>query len=636
MKTGPIKAQRYETTIDRRKEIIAEAWVRQSAPEPVAKLAWFGTPVAPAKPKQSPVLLVTTTKTIPDGLKALIKAHLEAGGRAYLLTPPSFDPAAELKSLTDAEKAQVLLRQLPRASQSGYYHTVAGIWYAPLGDRATRLHLRLSSEQAEEWRHLFLRAFWHEAEKEQHFAKGKWTAGEACWNRPADISPRELTFWQTSPDDQEARQRIPAAEVAHCQQATKPGAAALYTKPDFNAADLLNAAAAKGVQIYGLSSQLPECYLQDASGWLICGDKEAYVLKLSPEQAREARGLLALSQSQAYLRDRDLASLQKDFPAAEYLLPEAKDWERIVGQWPVDKGKDLGRVTARSLQDLGQSELRWEANDQKLRCPELAMAAHFTWEVVPPTATSKNEDPLYDAWKQHTQACTALKEKLVNRTRDLSELNSGWDGEFTKCFEDASALKISFGKLTALGAEDFPAEWRPGPRQALMHHLQAWLEECGHARKLLNHALLVQDWLNAKRKLQGRITAIQSQLAEVTSAKPQGDNDVDDSHPPEDQRDDLSKLRVELARLRNEMHAKYSSAPSDKEEHAELKAHRPLDIFAIKPCPQDHLPAVGKLYAGKGPGGQTARYLAIADWSDHEEGLKEAGRLKASLVAETP
>jgi hypothetical protein len=148
----------------------------------------------------------------------------------------------------------------------------------------------------------------------------------------------------------------------------------------------LNAAAAKGVQIYGLSSQLPECYLQDASGWLICGDKEAYVLKLSPEQAQEARGLLALSQSQAYLRDRDLASLQKHFPAAEYLLPEAKDWERIGGQWPVDKAKDLGRVTARSLEDLTRSELRWEADDQKLRCPELAMAARYTWEVMPPGA----------------------------------------------------------------------------------------------------------------------------------------------------------------------------------------------------------------------------------------------------------
>jgi hypothetical protein len=208
MKTGPIKAHRYETTVDRRKEIVAEAWVRQTTPEPFAKLAWFGTPLAPTKPKQSPVLLVTTTKTIPDDLKTLIKEHLEAGGRAYLLTPLSFDPSAELKSLTDPERAQVLLRQLPRAPQAGYYHADAGIWYAPLGDRSTRLHLRLSNEQAAEWRHLFLRAFWHEAEKEQHYTKGKWTVGEACWNRPADITPRELTFWQAYPDDQEARQRL--------------------------------------------------------------------------------------------------------------------------------------------------------------------------------------------------------------------------------------------------------------------------------------------------------------------------------------------------------------------------------------------------------------------------------------------
>jgi hypothetical protein len=595
MKTGPIKAQRYETTIDRRKEIIAETWVRQPAPEPVAKLAWFGTPVAPAKPKQSLVLLVTTTKTIPDDLKALIKAHLEAGGRAYLLTPPSFDPAAELKSLTDAERAQVLLRQLPRASQSGYYHGVAGIWYAPLGDRATRLHLRLSSEQAEEWRHLFLRAFWHEAEREQHFAKGKWTPGEACWNRPADISPRELTFWQTSPDDQEARQRIPATEIAHCQQATKLGSAALYTKPDFNAADLLNAAAAKGVQIYGLSSQLPECYLQDASGWLICGDKEAYVLKLSTEQAREARGLLALSQSQAYLRNRDLASLQKDFPAAEYLLPEAKDWERIVGQWPVDKAKDLGRVTARSLQDLGQSELRWEASDPKLRCPELAMAAHFAWEVGPPIAPSKSEDPLYDDWKQHTQACTALKEKLVKRSRDLSELNSGWDEEFANFFDDASALKISLARLAEFEEAKHSMELTPKVRQALTGHLQAWLEEADNARKLLNHALLVQDWLVARKKHAVRIKDAEAKLAQkpLPTLGDDAESEAKDSY--NDQQKERTKLENELTRLQKEMVDKYHAAPADKSEHMELKALRPLDKSGLKPCPNETLPALGKL-----------------------------------------
>jgi hypothetical protein len=47
------------------------------------------------------------------------------------------------------------------------------------------------------------------------------------------------------------------------------------------------------------------------------------------------------------------------------------------------------------------------------------------------------------------------------------------------------------------------------------------------------------------------------------------------------------------------------------------------------------LPGVGKLYAGKGAGGQPARFLAIADWVDHDEGLKEAARLKATLVSET-
>lgn len=131
MKTGPIIGLRYETSIDRRQEVITETWVRQLTPASAPKPSWFGAAVTLSKAKASPVLLAMTTKVVPEDLKSLLKNHLETGGRAYLLTPPSFDPATELKSLTDLEKAQVLIRQLPRASQAGYYHAEGGIWYAP-------------------------------------------------------------------------------------------------------------------------------------------------------------------------------------------------------------------------------------------------------------------------------------------------------------------------------------------------------------------------------------------------------------------------------------------------------------------------------------------------------------------------
>lgn len=635
MKTGPIKALRYETTIDRRKQIIAETWVRQPTPAHAAKPSWFGAAVIPSKAKVSPVLLAMTAKVAPEDLKSILKTHLETGGRAYLLAPPSFDPATELRSLTDLEKAQVLIRQLPRAPQSGYCHAEGGIWYAPLGDRAARHHLRLTAEQAEEWRHLFLRSFWHEAEKEQHFAKGKWTPAEACWNRPADISRRDLAYWQASPDDQEARQLVPQVEIAHCLQATKSGSALLYTKPDFNSADLLQAAATKGVQIFGLSTLLPECYLQGAGGWLICGEKEPLILKLSREQAQEARDLLALSQSHAYVSDRNLASLQKDFPAAEFLLPEAKDWERIAGTWPADKPKDLGRITARSLQDLTQSELRWEADDQKLRTPALALAAKFTWEVVPPVAPAKSEDSLYEDWKQHTLACEILRVKLAKRTQDLRELNTGWDEVHANFFDDASALKISLGKLADYEESQPSKDETPELRQALMDHLQTWQEEANHARSLLNHALQVQDWLVARNKHANRIKDIQAALAQKPLPTPGDDAQAEAKADFNEQQKERTKLEAELLRLQKEMADKYRTPPADKSEHMELKALRPLDKSGLKPCPAETLPAVGKLYIGKGVGGQPARFLAIADWADHDAGQKEAERLKAALVAES-
>ena len=634
MKTGPIIALRYETTIDRRKEVITEAWVRQLAQAPAAKPSWFGAALTLSKAKVSPVLLAMTAKVVPEDLKSLLKTHLETGGRAYLLAPPSFDPATELRSLTDLEKAQVLIRQLPRVPQSGYCHADGGIWYAPLGDRAARHHLRLTAEQAEEWRHLFLRSFWHEADKELHFAKGKWTPAEVCWNRPADISRRDLAYWQASPDDQEARQLVPPAEIAHCLQATKSGSALLYTKPDFNAADLLQAAATKGVQIFGLSTLLPECYLQGAGGWLICGEKEPLILKLSREQAQEARNLLALSQNQAYVRDRNLASLQKDFPAAEFLLPGAKDWERITAAWPADKAKDLGRVTARNLPDLTRSELRWEADDQKLRAPALALAAHFTWEVVPPTAPSKSEDALYEDWKQHTASCQNLRVKLTKRTQDLAELNSGWTDELPKTFDDYSALKISLGKLADYNQSILSEEETPTLRQALIDQLQAWSEEANHARSLLNHALLVQDWLNTRKKYQIRIKDAEAKLAQKPLPAPGDDAETETKADFDEQQKERTKLEAELLRLQKEMTDKYRVPPADKSDHADLKAHRPLDKFSLKSSPAETLPAVGKLYSGKGVGGQLARFLAISDWADHDAGEKEAERLKALLVAE--
>lgn len=634
MKTGPIIGLRYETSIDRRQEVITETWVRQLTPASAPKPSWFGAAVTLSKAKASPVLLAMTTKVVPEDLKSLLKNHLETGGRAYLLTPPSFDPATELKSLTDLEKAQVLIRQLPRASQAGYYHAEGGIWYAPLGNRAARHHLRLTAEQAEEWRHLFLRSFWHEAEKEQHFAKGKWTPAEACWSRPADISRRDLAYWQASPDDQEARQLVPQTEIAHCLQATKPGSALLYTKPDFNAADLLQAAAAKGVQIFGLSPHLPECYLQGAGGWLICGEKEPLILKLSHEQAQEARDLLALSQNQSYVRDRRLASLQKDFPDAEFLLPEAKDWERITAAWPADKAKDLGRVTARNLPDLMRSEMRWEADDQKLRAPALALAAHFTWEVLPPAAPTKNEDSLYEDWKQHTLACETLRLKLAKRTKDLVELNSGWDEEFPNAFEDYSALKISLGKLADYEQSQLSKDETPKLRQSLMDHLQAWQEEADHARSLLNHALQVQDWLVARKKHAERIKGIQATLLQKPLPKLDADASEEAKADFADRQKELAKLEDELARLQKDLADKYRVPPADKSDHAELKAYRPLEKFSLKPTPSETLPAIGKLYAGKVAGGQLARFLAIADWAHLESGQKEADRLKATLVAE--
>ena len=463
---------------------------------------------------------------------------------------------------------------------------------------------------------------------------GKWTPAEACWNRPADISRRDLAYWQASPDDQEARHLVPQAEIAHCLQATKSDSALLYTKPDFNAADLLQAAATKGIQIFGLSPLLPECYLQGAGGWLICGEKEPFILKLSREQAQEARDLLALSQNQAYVRDRNLASLQKDFPAAEFLLPEAKDWERITAAWPADKAKDLGRVTARNLPDLTQSEIRWEAEDQKLRAPALALAAQFTWEVVPPMAPAKSEDSLYEDWKQHTLACESLRVKLVKRTQDLGELNTGWDEEFTNVFEDYSAMKISLGKLTDYEESQLSKVETPKIRQELIDHLQVWQEEANHARSLLNHALQVHDWLKVRKEHVIRIKDAEAKLAQKPLPAPGDDAETETKADFNDQQKERTKLEAELLRLQKELTDKYRVPPADKSDHADLKAYRPFDKFNLKPSPAETLPAVGKLYIGKGVGGQPARFLAIADWAHLESGQKEADRLKATLVAE--
>jgi hypothetical protein len=174
----------------------------------------------------------------------------------------------------------------------------------------------------------------------------------------------------------------------------------------------------------------------------------------------------------------------------------------------------------------------------------------------------------------------------------------------------------------------------PQLRQALAEHLQAWLEEADNARKLLNHALWVQDWLVARTRHATRIKDAQTKLEQPPLPKPSDDAESEAKDSYNDQQKERTKLENELSRLQKEMVEKYRAAPADKSEHAELKALRPLDKSGLKACPAETLPSVGKLYAGKGAGGQISRFLAISDWAAHEAGQREADRLRAALVAE--
>ena len=223
---------------------------------------------------------------------------------------------------------------------------------------------------------------------------------------------------------------------------------------------------------------------------------------------------------------------------------------------------------------------------------------------------------------------------MAKRTKDLVELNSGWDEEFPNAFEDYSALKISLGKLADYEQSQLSKDETPKLRQSLMDHLQAWQEEADHARSLLNHALQVQDWLVARKKHAERIKGIQATLLQKPLTKLDADASEEAKADFADRQKELAKLEDELARLQKDLADKYRVPPADKSDHAELKAYRPLEKFSLKPTPSETLPAIGKLYAGKVAGGQLARFLAIADWAHLESGQKEADRLKATLVAE--
>jgi hypothetical protein len=607
IKAGPIESQRYQAKIDRSKEIISEIWVKQSENNQIIKSVWFGSSVYPPKTKQSEVLLVMATKVMPDELKHLIKTHLEHGGRTYILTSANFDPAIELRLLTDQEKSHVLIRQLPHSPNPGYYHTDGGIWYTPLGDRTLRLHLRLTKEQSEEWRHIFLRSFWHEAEKEYYFEKGKWTSPETCWNRPTDILPREINFWKKSPDEQEARKRVSQTEIVHSLQLSKPGSLILHTKTDFNNVDLLNTVADQGVKIYGLSVQLPECHLDNLEGWLILSEKDSLVLKLSTEQILEARTLLTKSQSENYLRNRDLNSLSNNFSNAKFLLPEAKEWEPIIELWPIDKAKDIGQTTARNLQDIWRSELRWTTNDPKLKTPKLALTAIFSWEVTPPISNTQTLDSIYEKWVQNTQNCQKLMEKLKTISQEFRDLYKDLHDELEDFFPDFKALKLALGKLTELDEKKPAMEPTPIIRQNLINLLKDWHTESNVTRALLNHALLIDDWLKERTKLLTRIKEIKTK--------------------PEEEQKEINRLESQLAE-------KFKIAPSNKSEHRDLKSVRNLENFSIDNPPSETTPVVGKLYASKNSRGEVIRFLCISDWSDYDKGLEEAKRLGAELVTE--
>jgi hypothetical protein len=665
MSSGPIRRLPRERAEDRSNACLPTAWF--GADRPVARLGG-GTALVPDAAVPAPLpsgtgpVLVMLASDHPGAMQALLRAA-DGGSRVYVLAPPGWGEGKSDPGLAARKNATVLVRRLPEVPVSGILGGgAAHLWIGASRGGPAPWRLHLDPAQAESFRQVFLRLFWHNAIDEAWTGQGA-LSFRAAGERPFDVPelPRHAPIRLVAPATTLETGRRGVVANLNSGEPPAEGPRRIWLAPAGVHHSRLARLHRAGGEVVGGRLDLPDIMADDRAGAvLLSGERGRLWIELTGAQVTEAQRILAAEPAWRFgidLRIGDHANSR-----------EARFWlDGAVAAEPLDPEQHLkvGDVQADALKSTADTEpLTWPA------AQPLALRAKFSWTAVPPRVPSgAEEEPLVGRWRK-------VDDDYVSRVSKVREDLAGAEGNrsrvgraFTRLVSAMLGFERTQGTLNGEVSDldrARPSAAGPVGAPALLQRLTAVEEQ---ARKL--HGDLEEaerkareederekqerEWKARVESARRDLAARKSNLAEREAKRPDivgalATLDAELKAASEKEKKDLlarqKKLSDELVAVNRDVHRLKGEAADLEKSVAETFTFRPPAATGPKAggsgarfvpggaaarapdvVPGESLPEVGALRTQKGQ-----RYLVIDRWEDLFAGEQAATRLKARLV----
>lgn len=654
---GPIR-RLVRDRVERRDEVrLPSAWI---GGEPirgeVAALSWFqrDAEVAAGRPEPASPVLVMLASDDSAALKD-VESNGRLGERVYVIVPSGWGKGQVPSQILRCSR--VLIRRVPEVPASGVHaNGSARIWIGG------QWRLRLELEQAEAFRQVFLRLFWHDATEET------WTGGEQLTWRTADERPFDVPDLPSgAPVRLVAPDAFPRVDVQgaalHLASGAPPAATPrrLWFPPGPDHQDGLSRLVRSGTKVGWDDRMLPDLIIgENGAEALLPGTRSRLRIVLTSAQAADAARILEPPTRWRFGVDLRLGDL----------VPEGS----VVWLPGETAARSIEPEQSIEVPDLPASTLRGVSDSSPPLLPPpqpLALSVRYRWTVVPPRLPAGAEDdPLVRQWHKVDEDWMSR----LGRVRDALQAAKGERGRIRQAFSRLMSAMLGFerthGELEAQVAsmrERLPSAAGPAGAPEMLSRL-AEIEE--QSRKLRG------DMEEAERKAredqerekqeaawQSRVSAairdvpsLRGALSEAEARRPGITEElatIEKSLKSADKgaradliarqrkvSDELDWANKEVSRLRGELAASEQRAA----ERFEFRpAGRPptrvsqsggrfvpasASTRSSADVPKEELPAVGALRRHRGQ-----RYLVIQNWEDLTAGEQAANRLSAALVA---
>jgi hypothetical protein len=523
---------------------------------------------------------------------------------------------------------------------------------------------RLSEEQAENLRLLFLRFFWHEATKEGYFSNEEWIWQKAN-ARPFDIPLLSLSDAIRWDDVTKKLTSKSADSLLYLTEDPPPShpLKRLWFPASHQHHEALKKLAQAGTEIvWDETKKLPQILIEDDDGEIFfVGKKGRLRIRLTQEQIDDFTRLLEEDARWYFHTDVCLGS-----PAHQtsyFWLSDTPSPALLITEQPISI---TSSVVASSLRTLNETE--------PLSFPpphSLALSVVYTWTVEPPRIPKGSQkDPLYKKWEQFDKAWQArlkkLEEHLTLLPKDSSSPLSkaiSWFGNALLGFQKKEEEILSrIEKIKSY----LPSKGSTEETHTQIEELCKMEEEAASLLKDIeekNHK--AQEEAEEQKQREEHDLAIevfQKQLQEEHSQLEEKDQELqktkeelkkidspfhkDEQTNTQSQKNKLlydqkntekkiKEIRAKIEKLQAEIkkpfqfsHSKEIKSPkfTERAQHSSLSSEK-TSKFSLPEVPEETLPALGELRLH-----HDRRYLVIEKWEELEMGEKEAERLRAHIV----